>query len=49
LVTIKFNERSKIMLTSILPIVALNTLTMVSGIVAVIAIIAVVILKKRSS
>jgi hypothetical protein len=36
-------------MTTILPIVAISTLTLVSGIVAAVAIIAVIILKKRSS
>jgi preprotein translocase subunit SecG len=37
------------MMTTICPVVAMSTLTLVSLIVAVVAIVGVVILKKRSS
>jgi hypothetical protein len=37
------------MLTTILPIVALGTMTKISGVVAIIAIIAVIILKKKQA
>ena len=37
------------MLTTILPIVALGTMTKIAGVVAIVAIIAVIILKKIQS
>jgi hypothetical protein len=49
LAKIKYDERSKIMMTTISPIIALSTLQTVSLIVGVVAIIGVIILKKRSS
>jgi hypothetical protein len=48
LAKIEYDERSKIMLTTISPVVAISTLTLVSLVVAVVAIVAVLILKKRS-
>ena len=45
MVTIKFSERRKIMLTELSPIIAMNMLTKVAMIVLAVAVVAIIILK----